>query len=76
MKDAGGFAHRVEIRGCDSGGDASGNTRGTPGDASPDSSGSSAIYTSLQRLGLRLDRRKLPVELIVIDHLEKTPTEN
>jgi uncharacterized protein (TIGR03435 family) len=48
----------------------------TPGDASPDSSGASAIYTSLQTLGLRLERRKLPVELIVIDHLEKTPTEN
>jgi uncharacterized protein (TIGR03435 family) len=49
---------------------------GRPGDASPDSSGSSAIYTSLQQLGLKLDRRKLPIELIVIDHLDKTPTEN
>jgi uncharacterized protein (TIGR03435 family) len=31
---------------------------------------------ALQQLGLRLDARKAPVELIVVDHVEKTPTEN
>jgi len=31
---------------------------------------------SLQRLGLRLEKRKASVEVLVIDHLEKTPTEN
>jgi len=30
----------------------------------------------VQQLGLKLDSRKAPVEMIVIDHLEKTPTEN
>ncbi|HEY1335881.1 MAG TPA: TIGR03435 family protein [Bryobacteraceae bacterium] len=29
-----------------------------------------------QQLGLKLDARKLPLELLVVDHMEKTPTEN
>jgi uncharacterized protein (TIGR03435 family) len=28
------------------------------------------------QLGLRLEPKKGPVELIVIDHMEKTPTDN
>jgi len=35
-------------------------SHGTPGD----------------QLGLRLERRKAPVEIVVVDHIEKTPTEN
>jgi uncharacterized protein (TIGR03435 family) len=31
---------------------------------------------SLQRLGLRLEKRKAMVDILVIDHLEKTPSEN
>lgn len=31
---------------------------------------------SLRRLGLRLEKRKASVEVLVIDHLEKTPSEN
>jgi len=51
--------------------------RGGPGqiaDASDPSS--NAILQSVQLLGLRLEPRKAPVEVIVIDRLEKTPTEN
>ena len=46
--------------------------------ASPSSSdaGPSAIFTNIQQLGLRLDPRKTPVTTLVIDHAEKTPTEN
>jgi uncharacterized protein (TIGR03435 family) len=40
-----------------------------------DPSGSS-IFTSLQQLGLKLEPRKEQVDFIVIDHVEKTPTEN
>lgn len=35
-----------------------------------------SIYSSIQRLGLRLDGRKLPLEVVVVESAEKTPTEN
>jgi uncharacterized protein (TIGR03435 family) len=41
------------------------------GDAPP------SIFNALQeQLGLKLEARKEPVDLLVIDHVEKTPTEN
>jgi len=50
--------------------------RGEPGrvDASDPSSG--AIFRSVQQLGLRLEPRKSPMDLIVVDHVEKMPSEN
>jgi uncharacterized protein (TIGR03435 family) len=38
--------------------------------------GSSAVFTGIQQYGLKLDPRKAPIDLLVIDHVEKTPTEN
>ena len=38
--------------------------------------GASQIFEAIQALGLKMDSRKLPIETLVIDHLEKTPTEN
>jgi uncharacterized protein (TIGR03435 family) len=35
-----------------------------------------SIFSSLEALGLKLDARKAPVEVIVIDHAEKIPTAN
>jgi len=49
---------------------AAGNTT-----SAPDPSGSS-LFANIQDLGLKLDSRKDPVDMIVIDHLEKVPTEN
>jgi uncharacterized protein (TIGR03435 family) len=31
---------------------------------------------AVQKLGLKLEARKAPFDTIIIDHLEKTPTEN
>jgi uncharacterized protein (TIGR03435 family) len=46
-----------------------------PADAASDPGGLS-IFAAVQQLGLKLEPRKAPLDLIVIDHLEKTPTEN
>ena len=36
-----------------------------------------SIFTAVQeQLGLRLEAQKVPVEMLVIDHVEKVPTEN
>ena len=53
---------------------------GPPPGASPadaaSTPGGSAIFAAMEKLGLKLDSRKAPVETIVVDHLEKTPTDN
>jgi uncharacterized protein (TIGR03435 family) len=46
-----------------------------PADAASDPSGGS-IFAAVQQLGLKLDARKAPIDLIVIDQVQKTPTEN
>ena len=36
-----------------------------------------SIFTALrEEMGIRLESAKVPVEMVVIDHLEKAPTEN
>lgn len=45
-------------------------------DAPSDSQGPSIFRAMQQQLGLRLDPRKLPVQILVIDHIERQPTEN
>jgi uncharacterized protein (TIGR03435 family) len=47
----------------------------SPADAAS-TPGGSAVFTAMEKLGLKLDARKAPVETIVVDHLEKTPTDN
>ena len=34
------------------------------------------LFSALQDLGLKLEKRKTPVEILVVDHIEKTPTGN
>lgn len=58
--------------------------RGSPKDAldpvppsSPGGDLAPGIFDALQeQLGLRLEAKKGPVDLLVIDHVEKKPTQN
>jgi uncharacterized protein (TIGR03435 family) len=49
---------------------------GAAGAAETASEPGSSIINSVQQLGLKLEARKMPLDMIVIDHLEKLPTEN
>jgi uncharacterized protein (TIGR03435 family) len=48
---------------------------GAGGLAASDPSGG-GIMQAVQKLGLKLDSRKVPMETLIVDHIEKTPTEN
>jgi uncharacterized protein (TIGR03435 family) len=52
----------------------SGGARELPAGAVADSGNS--IFTSLAAFGLKLEPRKAPIEVIVVDRIERTPTEN
>jgi uncharacterized protein (TIGR03435 family) len=45
-------------------------------DAPTDSSRPSLVTALREQLGLRLDARQLPVEVVVVDHLDLVPTSN
>jgi uncharacterized protein (TIGR03435 family) len=45
-------------------------------DAVADRPPGNSIFRAIENLGLKLEPRKGPVERLVIDHLEKVPTEN
>jgi uncharacterized protein (TIGR03435 family) len=47
-----------------------------PADAASDPSGSSTIFQTVKTLGLNLEAKKIPIEILVVDKCEKTPTEN
>ncbi len=66
---ASGMAGMMPGGAAPGGGDAS-----RPAEAAADPS--SSVFTSVQQLGLKLEPRKSPIDLIVVDHVEKVPTEN
>jgi uncharacterized protein (TIGR03435 family) len=35
-----------------------------------------ALSGALQKLGLKMERKTIPADVLVIDHIEKRPTEN
>jgi uncharacterized protein (TIGR03435 family) len=57
---------------------AVGNARAGGGGvaAAADPGGGVSIFESVQKLGLKLDPRSEPVDVVVVDHVEKTPKED
>lgn len=41
-----------------------------------DSAPGDSTFSALESVGLKLEPRKAPIEVLVIDHMEKTPTDN
>jgi len=41
-----------------------------------DASNGDSLFTAMETLGLKLERRKAPIEVLVIDHIEKSPSDN
>jgi uncharacterized protein (TIGR03435 family) len=67
------------------GGGGGGGFGGAPGGAlganvavqtASDPSGGGAVFDAVQKLGLKLEPKKAPVDTVVIDHIDKTPTDN
>ena len=66
----------ARAQGIDVPGQAPPGSSATPAAAASDPSGSSTLVASLQSMGLKMEERKAQVQQLVIDHIEKTPTEN
>ncbi|HEX9198864.1 MAG TPA: TIGR03435 family protein [Acidobacteriaceae bacterium] len=49
---------------------------GPTGEASDPGGAGSTVYASVEKLGLKLEPRKAPVQQLVVDSAEKAPTEN
>ena len=60
----------------DQGIDIPGGPGGGGGGSAADPGGDSTVSDALAKLGLKLERRKAMIEQLVIDHVEKSPTEN
>ena len=58
------------------GGDMHGPGSDAPGRGQGSDAPASSVFENIQQLGLKLESRRAPMEMIVIDHLEKAPTEN
>jgi len=50
--------------------------RGNNPAVAPDPGGGTSLADAVQAMGLRLESRKAMVEQLIVDHIEKTPTEN
>ncbi len=74
-EDAMNVARAVVNFGPVRGGGGGGDAGARPGGGLPDPAGVS-ITGSIQNLGLKLEARKLPLDMLVVDHMEKTPTAN
>jgi uncharacterized protein (TIGR03435 family) len=76
---AGNYAAAIEFTqqfNMGGGGGGGGAASGVPVATDPGGNGQSGIYDSVQKMGLKLEQRKAPVEQVTVTHAEKTPTEN
>jgi uncharacterized protein (TIGR03435 family) len=53
-----------------------GTQANAPANAASDPQGGQSVYSSVDKLGLKLEERKATVERLIVDHAEKTPTED
>ena len=58
------------------GGAPAGGDAGRPADAASDPTTGGSVFASIQQLGLKLETRKAPFDTIVVDKLDKMPTDN
>jgi uncharacterized protein (TIGR03435 family) len=49
---------------------------GGAAEAASDPGGGGSLFTAVQAMGLKLDSRKEAIDVYVVDHVEKTPSEN
>ena len=53
-----------------------GGPGGGGGGPAPEADSAPSLVTAVQDLGLKLEPKKAPLDVVVVDHIEKTPTEN
>ena len=53
-----------------------GGSAGAAGEASDPGGVGLSLFDSVQKMGLKLDPRKAPVEQVIVTHAEKMPTDN
>jgi uncharacterized protein (TIGR03435 family) len=75
MADLQNIARSAGIAVPGMGGGGRGGSGVAAADAASDPSGGS-VFQAVQNLGLKLDPRKLPIDVIVVDKGDKVPTEN
>jgi uncharacterized protein (TIGR03435 family) len=52
------------------------DSRNSSTNAASDPPGGSSIFVAVEKLGLKLEPRRSSVEQLIIDHIDRTPTEN
>ena len=73
MEDMRNFMMKQSFPGGPAPGDSGGRGNPSAGTGSADSAGFS-IMSSLQALGLKLETQKAPMEVVVVDHMQKLPS--
>jgi len=68
MQDMAGMRGAMPMHGGGAGGPAAG--------PAPENAAGGSLFSSIQKLGLKLEAKRAPVDLLIVDSAEKAPTEN